>query len=420
MAGRASGGSPMVVRESSVQRWWDSAPIGVVEKAFRQLPDCKDRSSLCRTERRVRPLCRLPWHLYDCGLQTQGGRLTGLNHEPYRLVWSPDSSILAASSFANNPAHRHETPVRLWHARTGEHLLDLPHAVMVDAIAWTDDGRRIATGSRDRTVRVWDSSSGEMLEQHGALPSIVMALQWTPDGSTLMARLHACPAVYLVRAGTATPVRCVEDDVDRVDIARLSPDGSRFITVSYRVATVVRVWDLATRQLLYQRGHAGTAGIINAGFLRDGSIYSSSRTAYQAGNDAMMTQHVYFDAPGIDRAALPNPVWQTRVLWYSRQNKIKLVSGAFDSIAIDDDNVVEGMHWSPNGRMFLVHLRNKARTNWFVEVIDDQGRRFMRIDATGSGDARWSPDSALIAVEDRTSNDIRVVDVRHRAPELYE
>ena len=56
------------------------------------------------------------------------------------------------------------------------------HGGAVWCVAWSPDGRRVATGSRDNTARIWDATTGEVvraLEEHG---DAVNSVAWSPDG----------------------------------------------------------------------------------------------------------------------------------------------------------------------------------------------------------------------------------------------
>jgi len=59
------------------------------------------------------------------------------------------------------------------------------HAQSVMGIAWSPDGRRLATGSLDCTVRIWDSETGRELGVIGRHDRPVMGVRFIEGGKTL-------------------------------------------------------------------------------------------------------------------------------------------------------------------------------------------------------------------------------------------
>ncbi|HEY6333657.1 MAG TPA: GTP-binding protein, partial [Blastocatellia bacterium] len=75
------------------------------------------------------------------------------------VAWSGDGRRIASGSSDNT--------VRIWDSESGEMVRVLEgHRTWVRSVAWSGDGRRIASGSADNTVRIWDSESGKVLGVH--------------------------------------------------------------------------------------------------------------------------------------------------------------------------------------------------------------------------------------------------------------
>mmetsp|Transcript_4946 Transcript_4946/g.10916 ORF Transcript_4946/g.10916 Transcript_4946/m.10916 type:complete len:137 (-) Transcript_4946:340-750(-) len=59
------------------------------------------------------------------------------------------------------------------------------HAAEVHCIAFSPDGKTIASGSEDKTIQVWDAAAGSSLLTMEGHTGQVLALAYSPDGSTI-------------------------------------------------------------------------------------------------------------------------------------------------------------------------------------------------------------------------------------------
>lgn len=97
------------------------------------------------------------------------------------VTYSPDGKLLV--SWASS-----DETISIWDASDGSFVtrMDGAHMHGVSALAFSPDGKRIASGSGDGSIRLWDVETGQLLIILDGHESLVGALQFTPDGKTLI------------------------------------------------------------------------------------------------------------------------------------------------------------------------------------------------------------------------------------------
>src|SRR5204862_53347 len=97
----------------------------------------------------------------------------------YAVVFSPRGDLLASGSA--------DRTVKLWEPRTGKVLQTLKgqHTDIVRAVAFAPDQKTLASASVDRTVRLWDLATGTTTHTLTGHTGRVESLEFSPDGKTL-------------------------------------------------------------------------------------------------------------------------------------------------------------------------------------------------------------------------------------------
>ncbi|MDI1434584.1 protein kinase [Polyangium sorediatum] len=155
---------------------------------------------------------------------------------------------------------------------SGLTLVVLPHHDSVFSAAWSPDGKRIASASRDKLARVWNADgTGEPLLLRGH-DSAINAVAWSPDSKRVASASDDRTARVWKADGTGEPL-VLRGHEDAVSSVAVSADGKRIVTASYD--KTVRVWNAdGTGEPLVLRGHDNA--VLWADFSPDGKYLVSA------------------------------------------------------------------------------------------------------------------------------------------------
>ena len=168
--------------------------------------------------------------------------LKGHTGEVHSVAYSPDGQHTISGSY--------DRTIRIWDAETGDLVGDplKGHTGAVHSVAYSPDGQHIISGSYDSTIRIWDaktgSPGGDPLKGHTGW---VHSVAYSPDGHHIISGSYD-RTIRIWDAETRAPVGDpLKGHTDCVHSVAYSPDGQHIISGSYD--RTIRIWNAKTGSL---------------------------------------------------------------------------------------------------------------------------------------------------------------------------
>jgi hypothetical protein len=190
---------------------------------------------------------------------------TGHTDWVYDVAWSPDGTRIVSTS--------KDTTVQIWDATGGSHLYTYRgHTVDVFTAAWSPNGKRIASCSQDKTVQLWDASDGGHVFTYRGHTDQVYIVAWSPDGRYL-ASAGADNTVQVWDVTSGKRVFTYTGHTGSVLGVTWSPNSKRIASAS--LDKTAHVWDaLNGAHVFVYNGH--TNYVVTVAWSPDGTRIASS------------------------------------------------------------------------------------------------------------------------------------------------
>jgi WD40 repeat protein/predicted Ser/Thr protein kinase len=278
--------------------------------------------------------------------------LRGQRDSVLSVAFSPNGRLLASGSS--------DSTINLWDVTSGRSVRQLiGHKGQVFGVAFSPNGRMLASAGGDRTVKLWDVAGGRELVTFAGHTDRVYSVAYSPDGSTL-ASASKDQTIKLWEVAGGRELRTLAGHSGSVAAVAFSPDGQMLASGSED--GTIRLWDVASgRELRSMLAHSSLIHAI--AFSPDGRTLASGSRDKTVG--------VWNVGDGRELRTLTGHTGFVEGLAFSPDGRVLATASEDTTVRLWDS-------WSGNE---LKRLRGNA--GWVVAVAFSRDGRLL---ASGGGD----------------------------------
>jgi WD40 repeat protein/DNA-binding XRE family transcriptional regulator len=307
------------------------------------------------------------------------------------LAFSPDGRQLASVSWDNM--------VKLWNVESGTLLWVAWQPGGINGVAFAPDGYLLASGGGDALLQLWDPQSGTNVQMLVNQGSAVYSLVWSPNGK-LLASGCSDGSIWVWKLGMLEPdtrVLRLSGHTRRVTGLAFAPDGAQLASASFD--GTIKLWDMESFDCL-QTFSWHTDRVVQVAWSSDGCTLASCSFDHticlwdikESRSRAVLHEHTVLNYTltftSDSQTLLSGSDDGTLRVWDVNSGQCLRIIGGYAASLFDID-------WSPDGRLLAGGGADTRVTLWNVALSPSpsvlRGHRWI---VQG---VAWSPDGRLLA-----------------------
>jgi WD40 repeat protein/transcriptional regulator with XRE-family HTH domain len=266
------------------------------------------------------------------------------------VAWSPDGRLIASGDF--------EGRIHIWNVETRQPILSMQtqerHNKWIPTLAFAPTGNMLASGSGDGTIKLWEVTSGHLLQTLTGHSNLIHTVIWSPDGCTLASGSRD-RIIWLWDVKQKTYRAALQGHTAEIMSLAFTPDGHYLLSGGEDYS--LRLWNVMRGQCVRViQGYTGSLSSID--WSSDGTRLASGGldtlvTIWDVSSQTppLLLRKHYTPVYGVGWS--PDGQWLASCGWESAIQLWNPTTGTYieqQQGANDPETLFFGLAWSPNGQ----------------------------------------------------------------------